>query len=46
KQEIRQRNNAKLILYTCYPIDSIGLTDQRLFVTAKLHAGPMINENK
>ncbi len=45
-REIRQRKTSELILYTCYPIDSIGLTDQRLFVTAKLNAGPQINENK
>lgn len=44
--KIRQRNTSELLLYTCYPIDSIGLTDQRLFVTAKLNAGPKINENK
>lgn len=32
-----------LILYTCYPIDMIGLTDDRLFVYADLISGDMID---
>lgn len=44
-KELRQRESSKLILYTCYPIDSIGLTNQRLFVTVDLISGPKINEN-
>lgn len=43
---IYQRNERRLILYTCYPIDSLGLTDQRLFVSGKYESGPRINENE
>lgn len=34
----------KLILYTCYPIDMIGLTDDRLFVYADLVSGKMLDD--
>lgn len=44
-KELSQRENSRLILYTCYPIDNIGLTDKRLFITANLISGPIINEN-
>ena len=43
---LAQKETSKLILYTCYPIDSIGLTDQRLFVFADLIHGPMIQDQK
>ncbi|MGY3766731.1 class D sortase [Vagococcus vulneris] len=33
----------KLILYTCYPMDMVGLTDDRLFVYADLESGPLID---
>ncbi|EOW2629534.1 class D sortase [Enterococcus hirae] len=44
-KELRQQKNRELILYTCYPIDSLGLTNERLFITANLISGPKINEN-
>lgn len=31
-----------LIMYTCYPFDELGLTDQRFFVYAKYVSGPVI----
>lgn len=43
---LTQKEQPKLILYTCYPIDSIGLTDQRLFVFAYLIKGPLIQEHQ
>lgn len=36
----------KLILYTCYPISMIGLTEDRLFVYADLVEGKMIDPNE
>lgn len=39
-------DNNLLILYTCYPIDMIGLTDDRLFVYAERVSGKMIDLNK
>lgn len=41
-----QRKKPLLILYTCYPIDSIGLTDERLFVICELIEGPIIDPAK
>lgn len=38
-------DNNQLILYTCYPIDMVGLTDDRLFVYAERVAGKMIDLN-
>lgn len=35
-----------LILYTCYPVDMIGLTDDRLFVYADLTSGPLIDSTE
>lgn len=32
-----------LILYTCYPFDTLGLTSKRFFVYAKYISGPRIN---
>ena len=43
---IYQRDKRIALLYTCYPIDSLGMTDERLFVTADYTSGPMINENE
>lgn len=31
-----------LVLYTCYPFDSLGLTNQRFFVYAEKTSGPVI----
>ncbi|MGX7200746.1 sortase [Enterococcus plantarum] len=33
-----------LILYTCYPLDAIGLTPERVFVSADYVSGPIIDE--
>lgn len=41
----QKSENNILILYTCYPIDMIGLTDDRLFVTAELISGKMVDPN-
>lgn len=38
-------DNNQLILYTCYPIDMVGLTDDRLFVYAERVVGKMIDLN-
>ena len=43
---IYQRNDRRLILYTCYPLDSLGLTDDRLFAIGEYVSGPIINENE
>lgn len=32
----------KLVLYTCYPFDELGLTPYRYFVVSKLVSGPVI----
>ncbi|MEE0060593.1 MAG: class D sortase [Acutalibacteraceae bacterium] len=34
-----------LIMYTCYPFDELGLTNQRYFVYAKFVSGPIITDN-
>lgn len=44
--QVFQREKYQLILYTCYPVDAIGLTDERLFVFADLISGPIINPDK
>jgi sortase A len=31
-------------MYTCYPFDELGLTDQRFFVYAKYVSGPQIDK--
>jgi sortase A len=36
------RKDENLIMYTCYPLDSVGLTDKRYFVYAKYVSGPRI----
>ena len=43
---IYQRNDRRVILYTCYPIDSLGLTNERLFAIGEFVSGPMINGNE
>ena len=43
---IYQRNDRRIILYTCYPLDSLGLTDDRLFAIGELVSGPIINGNE
>lgn len=43
---IYQRNDRRIILYTCYPIDSLGLTNERLFAIGEFVSGPMINGNE
>lgn len=40
-----QSKTSKLILYTCYPFDLLGWTDERLFVYADYKQGPLIDEN-
>lgn len=45
-QMIYQRNDRRIILYTCYPLDSLGMTDQRLFIIGEYEAGPVINGNE
>ena len=39
------KNEENLIMYTCYPFDTLGLTDQRAFIYAKYVSGPMIDKN-
>lgn len=34
-----------LIMYTCYPFDELGLTQNRFFVYAKFISGPIITDN-
>lgn len=43
---IYKRNDRRVILYTCYPIDSLGLTNERLFAIGEFVSGPMINGNE
>ncbi|MBO0452049.1 class D sortase [Enterococcus sp. MJM16] len=43
---IYQRNDRRIILYTCYPLDSLGLTDDRLFAIGEYVSGPIINGNE
>ena len=38
-----ESDDNQLILYTCYPISMIGLTEERLFVYADLVSGKMID---
>lgn len=46
KKILNQQTERQLLLYTCYPIDSIGMTDRRLFIQAKLIDGPIVEESK
>lgn len=34
-----------LIMYTCYPFDELGLTENRFFVYTKFISGPIITDN-
>ena len=43
---LKQRQASILLLYTCYPVDSLGLTDDRIFVTCEYLSGPLINEEE
>ena len=45
-QRLNQRDERKLLLYTCYPIDELGMTTRRLFITADYISGPIINPDK
>jgi sortase A len=38
------RSKRSLILYTCYPLDAVGLTPERVFVFAEYVSGPIIDE--
>ncbi|WYJ98906.1 hypothetical protein DOK67_0003237 [Enterococcus sp. DIV0212c] len=42
--KLGDRSKRSLILYTCYPLDAIGLTPERVFVSADYVSGPIINE--
>ncbi|MHC5226710.1 class D sortase [Enterococcus sp. LJL99] len=43
-EKLGDRSKHSLILYTCYPLDAIGLTPERVFVFADLVSGPIIDE--
>lgn len=38
-------NEENLVMYTCYPFDALGLTENRFFVYAKFVSGPVIDKN-
>lgn len=40
------RDKCRLILYTCYPFDELGLTSKRFFVYADMVEGTLIDMNK
>ncbi|MBO0473377.1 hypothetical protein IGL98_002364 [Enterococcus sp. DIV0840] len=42
--KLGDRTKRSLILYTCYPLDAIGLTPERVFVSADYVSGPIIDE--
>lgn len=42
---LENKNSRLLVLYTCYPVDMLGLTEKRLFIYAELASGPEIDEN-
>lgn len=44
--ELGQSKAAHAFLYTCYPLDAIGLAAQRFVVIGKQVSGPIIDENK
>lgn len=56
KTEVRSASNPSeldlgadeenLVMYTCYPFDELGLTNERFFVYARLVSGPKIVVNK
>lgn len=39
------KNEENLIMYTCYPFDTLGLTNLRAFIYAKYVSGPVIDKN-
>lgn len=43
-EKLGDRSKHSLILYTCYPLDAIGLTPERVFVFADFVSGPIIDE--
>lgn len=43
KEKLADRSGRFLLLYTCYPLDAIGLTSERVFVLADYVSGPMID---
>ena len=43
-EKLGDRSKRSLILYTCYPLDAIGLTQERVFVFADFISGPIIDE--
>ena len=42
---LKDQDTSQLILYTCYPLFSMGSSDQRVFVFAQYESGPLIDEN-
>ncbi|WP_271494524.1 class D sortase [Enterococcus sp. 5H] len=42
--KLADQSKRSLILYTCYPLDAIGLTPERVFVSADYVSGPLIDE--
>ncbi|MFV0560036.1 MAG: class D sortase [Enterococcus sp.] len=44
--QIVQQKKRHLILYTCYPLNSLGMSDRRVFVTCEFVDGPIINDAK
>ena len=38
------KNEENLIMYTCYPFDTLGLTNLRAFIYAKYVSGPVIDK--
>lgn len=41
---LNNSNDKRLILYTCFPVNRLGLTDNRLYIFAEYTSGPIINE--
>ena len=42
-ERLGDKTKHSLILYTCYPLDAIGLTPERVFVFADYVSGPLID---
>lgn len=40
--DLAQTEKELLVMYTCYPLDEIGMTDERMFVYAEKISGPNI----
>ncbi|MGC6768555.1 class D sortase [Enterococcus sp. LJL128] len=45
-ERLGDKSKHSLILYTCYPLDAIGLTPDRVFVFADYVSGPIIDGTK